>query len=305
MKRETIFSRLSTAQLFVALAGGVALYLIPRDVQGIHSPLQELYAAAMAGVICVLILIFFKSYETIGISLLIGMSFLIVSFLENTLFRWMTTAGGDRKLVFQLDYHLGILWALIWMVPFLICLLVRIFALNEWDTSPKRLDFSYFSRWSGIALGVFYGILLLFCFVLNRPIDMWGTREVNLIPFHQIVQYFSSSSDIVYFLFGNLFFFTPIGFFLAVSGPSLAWWKKLLIAFGIGTVIESIQWILNTGMVDIDDVLLNAAGFYIGCGLKWAVDKVRWVISGGTEDKIFYFPSHLPDSHKEKASFSE
>ena len=72
MKSGTVFSRLSTAQLFVALAGGVALYLIPRDAQGIHSPLQELYVAGVAGILCVLILIFFKSYDTMGLSLLIG-----------------------------------------------------------------------------------------------------------------------------------------------------------------------------------------------------------------------------------------
>ena len=112
MKSGTVFSRLSTAQLFVALAGGVALYLIPRDAQGIHSPLQELYVAGVAGIICVLILIFFKSYETMGLSLLIGMSFLILNFLGSTCFQWFETAGADRNLAFQLDYHLGILWAL-------------------------------------------------------------------------------------------------------------------------------------------------------------------------------------------------
>lgn len=131
MKSGTVFSRLSTAQLFVALAGGVALYLIPRDAQGIHSPLQELYVAGVAGIICVLILIFFKSYETMGLSLLIGMSFLILNFLGSTCFQWFETAGADRNLAFQLDYHLGILWALVWMVPFLICLMVRVFALNN------------------------------------------------------------------------------------------------------------------------------------------------------------------------------
>ena len=293
MKSETVFSRLSTAQLFVALAGGVAHYLIPRDAQGIHSPLQELYVAGVAGIICLLILIFFKSYETMGLSLLIGMSFLILNFLGGTCFQWFETVGADRNLVFQLDYHLGILWALVWMVPFLICLMVRVFALNEWDTPQRRMYFSYFSRWSGISFGVFYGILLLFSLILNRPIDIWGARQVNLIPFHQIIQYFSSSTDVVYFLFGNLFFFTPIGFFLSVSRPLMAWWKKLLIAFGIGVVIEASQWVLNTGMVDIDDVILNAAGFYVGCGLKWAIDKMRQVISGGIEEKIPYFPRHL------------
>ena len=103
MKSGTVFSRLSTAQLFVALAGGVALYLIPRDAQGIHSPLQELYVAGVAGIICVLILIFFKSYETMGLSLLIGMSFLILNFLGSTCFQWFETAGADRNLAFQLD----------------------------------------------------------------------------------------------------------------------------------------------------------------------------------------------------------
>ena len=48
---------------------------------------------------------------------------------------------------------------------------------------------------------------------------------------------------------------------------------------------------------DIDDVILNASGFYVGCGLKWAIDKMRQVISGGIEEKIPYFPRHLNAFH--------
>lgn len=299
--KSSVFTRLTAAQLFVALAGGLALFLTPQEARGfLHSPVRELYIAGLSAVIALAILTIFKSYEAVGISMLTGMLFLMTGFLVENIRRFIEITILDGGFTMQLDYHQGMIWGLVWMVPFLICMMIRVFSLNEWDTPQKREDFAHFFRWASLSFYIFYGILLLFSFVLIRKIDFWGERQVNLIPFHQITAYFSSASDVVYYLFGNLLFFAPAGFFLSVSKPGLSWWKKLLVAFGIGIVIESSQLLLNTGMVDVDDVLLNAAGFYIGCGVKRLVDQVRRLISGGSEERIPYFPRQLPKSESQK-----
>ncbi len=302
--KSSVFKRLTTAQLFVALAGGLALYLTPGEAQGfLHTPFRELYVAGLAALIALAILVIFKSYETVGLALTTGMVFLMTGFLSEKVRSMVELTVVDGAFTF--DYQSGIIWGLIWMTPFLICMLVRIFSLNEWDSPQKREDFTYFFQWASIAFYVFYVVLLIFSFILIRKINLAGDRQLNLIPFYQIFRYFSSASDVVYYLFGNLLFFSPIGFFLSVRHPALKWWKKLLIAFGIGIVIEVSQYLLNTGMADVDDVLLNAAGFYIGCGAKRLVDFVRRLISGGTETSIPYYPRYLSSSTDAAAQRSE
>lgn len=299
--KSSVFKRLTTAQFFVALAGGLALYLTPGEAQSfLHTPIRELYVAGLAALIALIILVIFKSYEAVGISQITGMIFLMTGFLSEKIRSLIDMMVVDGKFVF--DYQSGIIWGLVWMAPFLICMLVRIFSLNEWDTPQKHEDFTYFFRWASIAFYVLYVVLLVFSFILIRKIDLNGERQLNLIPFYQITQYFSSVSDVVYYLFGNLLFFSPIGFFLSVRHPKLCWWKKLLIAFGIGFVIEFCQYMLNTGMADIDDILLNAAGFYLGCGAKRLINLVRRLISGGSEISIPYYPQYLTPSPSVRAA---
>lgn len=77
-------------------------------------------------------------------------------------------------------------------------------------------------------------------------------------------------------LVGNVGMFLPLGF-----GLPLLWrrwqrvWKVLLMAFLVPVVIETTQIFIGRS-VDIDDVLLNAAGVMMGYVL-WAICRVKTV----------------------------
>jgi glycopeptide antibiotics resistance protein len=63
-----------------------------------------------------------------------------------------------------------------------------------------------------------------------------------------------------YHVLGNLLWFLPLGLMLR-RGPA---WRTLLLGALLSASIECLQWLLMTGMPDIDDVLLNACGALAG-----------------------------------------
>jgi hypothetical protein len=66
-------------------------------------------------------------------------------------------------------------------------------------------------------------------------------------------------------LLGNLLIFVPIGLLVSVLFRDLrSGWKMLLVGAGISLTIEVLQLILAVRVFDIDDILLNALGTWLG-----------------------------------------
>jgi glycopeptide antibiotics resistance protein len=97
-----------------------------------------------------------------------------------------------------------------------------------------------------------------------------GIRRFNLYPFKTIADYFVNSRQygfhIVFInLAANIVTFIPLGFFTTLLFKrfnniiSAAVFSALII-----TVIEALQFVLNVGIFDIDDIILNTSGCIIG-----------------------------------------
>lgn len=107
--------------------------------------------------------------------------------------------------------------------------------------------------------------------------DVYISNEmagVNWVPFHTISDYFSQSNGSVdnwsgvsfLNLTGNVFLFSPIGFFLPLIWERWQSFRKiLLVGFGTTCFIEFVQLFIGRSS-DIDDVLLNTIGVLIGYG---------------------------------------
>lgn len=92
-----------------------------------------------------------------------------------------------------------------------------------------------------------------------------GLFEINLIPFKTILilLYSGNIIDILANIFGNTILFVPLGFFsyFIYKGNK---YKSLKLCL-LGTIFaEIIQLILPARLTDIDDILLNFLGGYIG-----------------------------------------
>ena len=124
------------------------------------------------------------------------------------------------------------------------------------------------SNWFKIS-GVVY--LLLLCYLLFlAPFRQGLEGSVNLVPFKSIIQFCRNFdwSLLWYWVINvpaNVVAFIPIPIIIySFTGKALSALTKLAMAVLIPSVIEGTQFLFNVGASNIDDVILNCSGFYIG-----------------------------------------
>lgn len=69
--------------------------------------------------------------------------------------------------------------------------------------------------------------------------------------------------QLIYNIVGNLIWFVPLGIILRRR----RWMQVLAWGAGISACIEAMQFLLRTGITDIDDTIFNALGALIGWGI--------------------------------------
>lgn len=74
----------------------------------------------------------------------------------------------------------------------------------------------------------------------------------------------------IYPFFGNIFWFIPMGIIL---GKRLNFIATVLLAGLISFSIETLQWLFNNGVSDIDDIIFNIAGAAIGYIIYYVLYK--------------------------------
>ncbi len=130
------------------------------------------------------------------------------------------------------------------------------------------------------AITISYTILLFGMLIASRNV---GNREINLLPFWSYRSYFSGNLDMLYVNILNMVLFMPLGFFLFIfltgshtAGKAL--FAALLIGFLLSVSVETLQFILSRGMVELDDVIHNTLGTIVGAGIGLALSFIwrRW-----------------------------
>ncbi|MEK5230595.1 VanZ family protein [Lysinibacillus sp. FSL K6-0232] len=92
----------------------------------------------------------------------------------------------------------------------------------------------------------------------------------NFVPFETILRYINYSQyfnwDIIIInLLGNLFIFTPMGFLLPLLSKKFRKaWVVICLGFLSSLAVETIQFIFTVGSADIDDLILNSIGAWLG-----------------------------------------
>lgn len=134
---------------------------------------------------------------------------------------------------------------------------------------------------------LFGRVRLLHLFDSGRPV--W--RSVNIMPFDSILNYISGSdiiADNFAFsnVFGNIALFIPMGIYLPLIRRNKKIPVNILLIFAMSLSVEVIQYIFGIGISDIDDIILNCAGGFIGIALfrlllsiTKDMDKARLIIA--------------------------
>lgn len=108
-----------------------------------------------------------------------------------------------------------------------------------------------------------------------------GYTWYNFVTFATIVETFSNGFGETAFLqiFGNIFLSVPFGFFVMMWMKKPKLWKMFVFAFAFTLTIELTQMFIGFAInnmyrnVDIDDVILNATGAFIGFGVYKILPK--------------------------------
>ncbi|GED48763.1 MAG: VanZ family protein [Carnobacterium sp.] len=121
---------------------------------------------------------------------------------------------------------------------------------------------------------VFYVILLFQLTVFrgeysitNVYIELRPLSEVNWQPFTETFKLTQGTSlfDFYYNLYGNIFWFIPLGFCVAyLSQNNHPFLRTFFIGLFCSIAIETMQFLFRTGIADVDDVMFNTTGALIG-----------------------------------------
>ena len=98
--------------------------------------------------------------------------------------------------------------------------------------------------------------------------------DMNLLPFQTMRRYFICLTPpyvaknvrwAIINCFGNILLFLPLGLLPPVLWQRMRkFWKTILLAIAVMTVIELLQMVLRVGVCDVDDLILNTLGAAVG-----------------------------------------
>lgn len=142
-------------------------------------------------------------------------------------------------------------------------------------------------------------VMILCKLLLFKSVPIWQIfninrriiRSININPFYTVTNYLSGS-DIVFRsfalsnVFGNIVLFIPLGIYLPLLKRDKRINTNILWVFLISLSVEIAQYIFGLGISDIEDIILNCSGGFIGI-ITYKVlllmfkeeSKVRFVIT--------------------------
>ncbi|UEQ78901.1 VanZ family protein [Chryseobacterium arthrosphaerae] len=112
-----------------------------------------------------------------------------------------------------------------------------------------------------------YTLFLLYLMFLGMGRFQYEDNLIRVEPVFSTLKFIQNSIDwkyIMMIVFGNIIMFIPFGF----SGwvfPELKDLKTLIFAF-ISTIVivEALQYFTRMGIFEVDDIILNTFGVYLG-----------------------------------------
>ena len=149
--------------------------------------------------------------------------------------------------------HPLVLLVVFFCIAFIIFFLVLLIRKQSLNLSNSLFCFLF----------ILYSISLLIL-LFFRPNDQ-SYNSLNLVPFSTISLYLSGKVNGLvsfYNLAANIGLFIPCGIYLLVKRHSI--WRLIIVPIAGISFIEILQFITHRGSLDIDDLLLNTLGVFLG-----------------------------------------
>lgn len=285
--------KLTIGELFVSMAVGLILNLLPNDIRNQTDSvyLSEALVFVTAFIVTGVFLFIIKRYEAVGAALLTNSIITAGAFVFSTVNGFLSKGGGFWPNI--TEYQL-ITMFILWTVPFLFVVILRLLARDNKDTNETRRGFCRFLSLSLRALMIIYILVIVFVQVLPHAPSMSTTRGIYYIPFDRIRECLEQAADWgTLYLCWNGLILVPLTFSLLILNTKMRWWQILFLSFAFGLTLEILQFSFNTGTVYVDDILLYIAGGMIGFFLKRLLDYIRSFITIG-QDKTMLSLDYTP-----------
>lgn len=121
-----------------------------------------------------------------------------------------------------------------------------------------------------------YTLFLLYLLFLGMGRFQYDDNLLTIKPIVSTINFIKGASswmDIVTIVLGNIIMFIPFGF-LGWIFPTLKDLKSLLFTFiSVIFIVEALQYFTRMGIFEIDDIILNTFGVYLGVLLCRFVEK--------------------------------
>jgi glycopeptide antibiotics resistance protein len=138
-------------------------------------------------------------------------------------------------------------------------------------------------HWAAWTILTGYSIFMIYLLFFGFSRANRSGRMYNLVPFKTISNYISAFHHYNFDtwavnLFGNVAAFIPFGLLVPLLFSRYSRPLRLIaLFFMILLLMESVQFMTQTGSFDVDDILLNMVGVMIGFGLYAGLKRKRAV----------------------------
>ena len=119
---------------------------------------------------------------------------------------------------------------------------------------------------------ILYGVIIIYFTLFSDRFGRVdnGSYQYNLVPFNEIrrfvtYRHYVSTRSFILNICGNFLVFAPLGFLLPIWYPkAIRWYQIILYSFSFSLCIELMQLYTRVGVFDVDDLIMNTTGGFLG-----------------------------------------
>lgn len=167
--------------------------------------------------------------------------------------------------------------------PMLVVFIVAICLIRYFYLQNHRERFCFHKEFSYL-ISVVYMLLL---FEILTMTELNSASGMNLVPFSEIFRYQIGSQMFNYNVVGNILIFLPFGYLIGTYVNPKKIWPVLITTFFTSIAIEFVQLEIGRSF-DIDDILLNVLGGFIGYLLYVGINAISKRLPDFFRSDLFY-----------------
>lgn len=161
----------------------------------------------------------------------------------------------------------------IWWIEYIMCACAGVLA-EFIIFNKKSIKAFYYKFWKSFT--PLYVFTLIICFLRTPNTKLSTNFRVGHGTFtllEAIINNPKIDFEIYVIFLGNIVVFIPLAFIISAFFKNIKPYQLALIGIITPFIVEGYQYIFRCGDVDIDDIILNCLGYFIGMGIYIIIKK--------------------------------